>query len=111
MFIRTKKHKEIIARYEATIKDLQERCYVKSILEKLIDKETKFGSSMIIGSNGNWDVNLPDTVPQYVPDFFGGKVIKQEARKVIQVDKEGNVTTGLTAKQADDGFAYVLVRL
>jgi hypothetical protein len=45
-----------------------------------------------------------------VTDYFGGKVIKQEATPVTILDETGKATYGLTKKPADKGKKFLLVR-
>jgi len=130
MFITKKKHKAIVADLEAEIKNavadftaeiknandrLEEMRKQRDaaqklagVLDKLADKSASF--STFAASSLNWksELQLPDNVPVYVDDHFGGKVIKQEVTKVIEISAEGVIKTGLTKRTADD--CYVLVR-
>jgi len=76
----------------------------------------KFASGIMVSGAGlTWNsisggLTLTDDIPQYVDDFFGGKVIKQEATKVIHISREGKVTEGLTKRRPDEHFPYLLQR-
>ena len=88
-------------------KELDEAKSLKLILEKLYPLySTTFTANM----TGGLDLNLPADVPRYVPDLFGGKVIKQEATKAILIGKEGEVQQGLTKSEPDKGYTYKLIR-
>jgi hypothetical protein len=82
---------------------------LKAILENLYPLHHVFGSVVVHGSNGI-SLNLPADVARIMPDHFGGNVIKQDATKVVVLDKNGNAKTAYTKKQADKGFSYLLVR-
>lgn len=81
---------------------------LKAILEKLSPLFSISGMFTI--GDASCELKLPDNVPVYVLDYFGGKVIRQEATKVVVLDKSGNVKTTWTKKKADKGFSYLLVR-
>ncbi len=55
-------------------------------------------------------LELPADVARVLPDHFGGKVLQHEATKVVVLDKNGNGKVAYTAKKADKGFSYLLVR-
>jgi hypothetical protein len=73
------------------------------------------GLSFLTSSGGGvyWDNNtlLGDHVAVYVDDYFGGKVIKQEATKVVIIDKNGKTTEAFSKQKPDKGYSYKLVRL
>jgi hypothetical protein len=126
MFITKKKHKAIVAGLNAEIAKLTalltDQSEVKTLmrrsndstdrlLERLVEK-TVAGSLFVSSAGMNFrgsELILSDNVPVYVDDYFGGKVIKQEATKVIEISKDGDIKTGLTKRAADDGYGYVLV--
>jgi hypothetical protein len=110
-----KQHKEIVDRitkeYEAEIKylrlELEQARNLKAILEKLypIASSNEFRFNDISG-----ELILPDRFAEYVEDLCGGKVIKQEANKVIKISKEGIVRVGMTKQKVDKGYSYKLIR-
>lgn len=74
------------------------------------------GKFSILTTNGyggislsNASVMLSDSVAQYVDDYYGGKVIKQEATPVTILDSQGKATYALTRRPADKGRNYLLV--
>lgn len=104
--------------YRARIEKMEERH--RAELQQARDlKELlgKFASGLTItGAGINWDdirggLTLSDDAAQYVDDFFGGKVIKQEATKVIHISLSGEVTEGLTKRPPDEHFTYLLSRV
>jgi len=121
MFITKKLHNKIVADLKAELKNANERLEetrkqrdaaqkLAGVLDKLADKAagwTEFSNGSV---NFVHKLILPDNVPVYVDDHFGGKVIKQEVTKVIEISAEGVIKTGLTKRTADDGTSYVLVR-
>ena len=120
MFITKKRHDRIVAELRASLKnseDLVEEMRkqrdaaqeLQGVLEKLADKAQNFVTFASNSLNFNSELILPDNVPVYVDDHFGGKVIKQEATKVIEISADGDIKTGLTKRKADDGYGYVLV--
>ena len=120
MFITKKRHDRIVAELRASLKnseDLVEEMRkqrdaaqeLQGVLEKLADRAQNFVTFASNSLNFNSELILPDNVPVYVDDHFGGKVIKQEATKVIEISADGDIKTGLTKRKADDGYGYVLV--
>jgi hypothetical protein len=116
-----KQKKDLSEQYADKHKYLTER--VKELEEKVVKAEnlkdilTKITSMTINGegftvSGGQWhtSLTLPDNVLVYVDDILGGKVIKQEGKKCIVIDKSGTVKTGITKQNIDKGFSYKLVR-
>lgn len=89
---------------------LKERSSLKELLE-IINRDRKnwltFSDS---ACNGSYGFNFPDDVARYVDDYFGGKVLKQEATKLVKLDKNWNVTYHMTKRLPDKGFSYLLVR-
>ena len=123
MFIRTKKHNQIIKHKDKTIKnysenilklekELEESKNLKSILEKLYPTTLAYDSNIATRLNytSSGELILPDNVLVYVDDILGGKVIKQEGNKCLVIKENGDVETGLTKKKADKGYNYKLVR-
>ena len=132
MFITKKKHHAEILGYQQQLSEartahqkdnerhaveLREARDLKTVLETIGTKwgtlltMTGLGSNITISNVGGtvtW--NLPESVAQFVPDHFGGQVIKQEATKVIEISPAGQITTGLTRRLPDEGYDYVLVR-
>ena len=116
-------HNKIVEVYKENIKTLQENINRKEAFEDICERLTTVvekihpNSFMDISGGGGWttacgiDVmaKLDDTVPVYVDDYFGGKVIKQEATPVTILDENGKATYGLTAKKPTKGKSYLLV--
>lgn len=119
--ITTKKHNKIISelkeeyakKHAQLTQELKEAKDLKEILQKM--------SSLTINGNtwgvtgGSWNIStakleLNDTIAQYVDDYFGGKVIKQEATKVIEITSDGKMVDGYTKQKPDDGYKYKLIR-
>lgn len=125
MFITKKKHREILrqkveseisrarADYQALVESitqqLREARDLKAVLEKLAGIGVST-SSVLAANCGGYEIVMPDDVARYVPDHFGGRVIKQEATKVIEISPDGSVKTGLTKRPPDPGFNYILNR-
>jgi hypothetical protein len=116
LWITKYRHNKIVANYEKHVEDLREALNRKEIFEiilnKLVDKSNSFGDSLSVmnGCLSGGELILPNDVPRYVEDYFGGKVIKQEATPVIILDKKGKATYGMTAKSPDKGRLYKLVQ-
>ena len=100
-------------------KELKEAKDLKEILETL-----SLGNSNCITYSGSGGIcltmngdhinfKLTDDIPQYVEDIFDSskKVIKQESNLGIQIDKEGNVTTGRTKLPCDKNRNYKLKQI
>ena len=109
------RHNKIVEAYKNHIKNLEEALNRKENFEKIMDKLTDKTNSLT-SQSGQWVVSssgvmasLDESVPRYVEDYFGGKVIKQEATNVTILDPKGKATYGLTAKPADKGKNYLLV--
>ena len=120
MFITKKRHAKIVADLTADLKNAQDWTQemkkqrdaaqnLQVILERLADKSASFSTFAAGSLNFKSELQLPDNVPVYVDDHFGGKIIKQEATKVIEIAPNGDIKTGLTKRTADDGYGYVLV--
>lgn len=105
-----KEYKKLLDYNLELIQEAKEARDLKKILDK-ITSLTINGSGFAV-SGGTWSTNLtlPDDVPRYVEDYCGGRVIKQEATKVIEITKTGEIKTGLTKQPADKGFDYKLIR-
>jgi hypothetical protein len=121
LFITIKKHNAVVNNLLSKI-DLFKQCEearkdnqknndsLVKILEKLTESNLTFKS--FIASNcviGSCELKLPDNVPVYVDDYFGGRVIKQEAMPVTILDENGKATYGLTKRQPDKGKSYILI--
>ena len=104
----------IILSQERRIEQLENEQTLTSFLEavserlRLGDKDA--GEICFMDGNNFVDMSLSDDVAVYVPDYFGGKVIKQEATKLVELDEEGNTTYHLTAQKPDKGHSYKLIR-
>lgn len=93
-----------IERLEAELRAARD---LRIVLDKLASSYACFSSAF----SQSGEMRFPDSVAQYVNDHFGGQCIKQEATKVIEIEPDGTVKTGLTTKkQPDAGFTYVLNR-
>lgn len=101
-----------IAWRDKKIKELEQELKEARDLKDILNKFSNitFNGISISTSGGDWKLELPDTVLQYIDDILGGKVIKQEGNKCIVIDKEGNVKTGLTKQKIDKGYSYKLIR-
>ena len=109
------RHNKIVAQYQEAIDDLKATLNRKETMEKILDKLTdKISSSdYLTASTVDWvtssgELILPPDVPRYVEDYFGGKVIKQEAHPVTILDENGKATYGVTAKKPEKNKRYVL---
>ena len=109
------RHNKIVERYEELLKQYKEQINRKDkmeeIMDKLTDKVSICESSLSVSTRitaKELMSALPDTVPVYVEDYFGGKVIKQEATPVTILDKNGKATYGLTARKAEKNKLYIL---
>lgn len=95
-------------------KEISEARNLKEILDKLTIKWTTITSSGGIDNDVSWiggtHFSLDESVLVYVDDYFGGKVIKQEATKLVIVDEKGDVTYSQTKQSPDKGFKYKLLR-
>ena len=120
MFITKKHHDRIVADLKASLKNSEDWVdemrkqrdaaqNLQAVLGKLADKAAGFACFSSGSLNVSGELILPDNVPVYVDDYFGGKVIKQESTKVIEISANGDIKTGLTKRTADDGYGYVLV--
>jgi len=115
LWITKYRHNKIVEQYEERINDLKEALYRKDtlikVVDKLADKANLFGdASMSYVSGSDIMAHLDDSVPRYVEDYFGGKVIKQEATPVTILDEKGKATYGLTKQAPDKGKDYKLVQ-
>ena len=115
LWITKYKHNTIVKKYQDHIEDLREALNRKESFEKIMDKLVDRTASMscrldtCIGSASVMSC-LDDTIPRYVPDHFGGKVIIQEATSVTILDEKGKATYAFTAEKADKGRTYKLVQ-
>lgn len=116
MFFITKyRHNKIVEQYREHIKNLTETLNRKEkfeeILEKLTDKSIAgWGKLDTCVSGTNVMSCLDDSIPQYVEDVHGGRVIKQEATPVTILDKKGKATYGMTKQPPHKGRAYQLIQ-
>lgn len=121
MFITKKKHAAVVAGLNAEIvrlgtlltdqrevKDLMHSSTARTdrLLERLVDKAASFSTLLNISG----ELVMPDNIPVYVDDHFGGRVIRQEGTLVIEIERDGTLKTGLTKRPADPGFTYILNR-
>ena len=114
LWITKYRHNKITEAYQRQIDDLKEALYRKDklieIVDKLADKSKFFADASMSYVDGSDVMSyLDDSVPRYVDDYFGGKVIKQEATPVTILDEKGKATYGMTAKAPDKGKQYLLV--
>lgn len=91
---------------------------LSSILDKVLYNQPQLYSrtgiiSTLCDNGSGYILELSDDIPQYVEDIFDQekKVIKQESNLGIQIDKEGNVTTGRTKLPCDKYRNYKLKQL
>lgn len=113
MFVTKKKYQRALEKIEHLEHSLAEAQNLKFVFEKITDKVSE--NSDFISVVGSWatsagDLILPDDVPRYVEDYFGGKVIKQEATPVTILDKNGKATYSQTAQKPDKDKRYKLVQ-
>lgn len=91
------------------IKELDSARDLKAIVEKLY--QLTFTSNNVISFTSTGTFTLSDNIPQYVDDYFGGRVIKQEATKVVVLEKDGAMHTHYTKQKPDKGYNYKLIRM
>ena len=121
--ITNKKHNQIIEHKDKTIndylakimkleKELDEARRLEKILDKISDKWITSGNGIVMSSHGGlgYELSINENVAQYVDDYFGGKVIKQEATKLIEIAIDGKVGTAYTKQKPDKGYKYKLIR-
>ena len=110
MFVRNSTHKQALNKIEHLEKSLAEAQNLKFVFEALVDKAVTMDDSLSIcmGSFSAGELILPDDVPRYVDDYYGGRVIKQEATPVTILDEKGKATYGMTAKRPDKNKKYIL---
>lgn len=116
--ITDKKHQEIIkkltddfnAEIKELLKQLEEARNLKEILLKLSGISINGKGFDLTGGCWDTEMKFSDDIAQYVDDYFGGKVIKQEATKVIVITGEGKTETGFTRQNPDTGYKTKLVR-
>lgn len=118
MFWITKyQHNKIVKQYQEAIEDLKESLNRKDLIVEILDRITnKEKSPFLTGDMGYVTSSgvmshLDNTIPRYVDDYFGGKVIKQEATPVTILDADGKATYSQTAQKPDKGRKFVLVYL
>lgn len=117
MFWITKyRHNKIVEQYQKNIDDLREALWRKEKFEEITEKLAEisvYNGSKIMGMEGccvtgSGELRLPDDVARYVPDYFGGQVIKQEAYPVTILDENGKATYALTATKPDKNKRFIL---
>ena len=100
------------------INDLKERLSKAETLERVLDKIwatvechsiTLNGKFTDVGSLNIDKINGGEPAI-YVDDVFGGKVIKQEATKLIIIRDEGTIIEGYTKEKPDNGYKYKVIR-
>ena len=112
--ITDKRHKEIVDDYKykmgKMITQLAEARDLKNILDRLTDKFDLIASPRSCVLSVGVMNCLDDTIPRYVEDYFGGRVIKQESTPITILDEKGIATYGMTKKPADKGRKYLLIQ-
>lgn len=113
LWITKYRHNKIVEEYKEALaisrENLNRKEKFEEILEKLTDKVVD--GDLISTANTDWitssgELSLPDNVPVYVDDYYGGKVIKQEATPLTVLDKNGKATYHYTAKPPTKGYNY-----
>ena len=119
MFWITKyRHNKIVEQYEEALQVQKENLNRKQAFERITEKLTDITERLtdkFDGITANLDdcisageLILPNDVPRYVPDYYGGKVIKQEATKVVSIDSDGNATYHWTATKPPKGRTFIV---
>jgi hypothetical protein len=127
MFILKSKHEEIVAGLRQQIERAEDlRDLFKEIVSRTgVPMPEKDGS--LFTSNGsitwrNEERGMEDVetflrgkvnggeLAILLEDYFGGKVFKQEATKVVELDEDGKATYHVTKQKPDKGYKYKLVR-
>ena len=113
-WITKRKHNDIVEQYRTAIENLNEALNRKEkfedICDKLADKTNDLAYAMdgnICSSSSVMD-RLDDSVPRYVDDYFGGKVIRQESTPVTILDEKGKATYAVTAQKPKSKQMYIL---
>ena len=116
-------HNKIVKEYQDALDVQKENINRKEKFEEICEKLTDIVGKIdvrayenIVSSGQGFattvdlDVmaKLDDSVAQYVDDYFGGKVIKQEATKLIVIDEKGKATYHHTKKRPNKGKVYKL---
>lgn len=115
MFWITKyRHNKIVEQYIDTIKDLREALFRKEKFEEICEKLTDKVNVLVatedyVSASASVMDRLDDTVPRYVDDYFGGKVIRQEATPVTILDSKGKASYGVTKQDPDEGKKFILI--
>ena len=100
------------------INDLKERLSKAETLERVLDKIWSTVECNSITLNEKFTdtdslnvQNITGGDPAiYVDDYLGGKVIKQEATKLIKISNDGTIIEGYTKKDPDKGYRHKIVR-
>jgi len=110
MFVKKSTYKKALDEIKTLEKSLEQANDLKSVLCKLTDKSCSYGEtiSVLSGSFTNSEIVLPNDVARYVDDYYGGKVIKQEANKVVALNDEGEATYHLTKRPNTKGYKFRL---
>jgi len=122
LFKKIDEFENLKASYEKVIlkltKERDEARDLKEILEKLT-KKSEITGDLVSGfglvsnnySDGGPILSIDeDKIPVYVNDYFGGKYIKQESTKLVELDPTGKATYHFTEQKADKGFSYKLIQ-
>ena len=98
---------------EAKQAELDEARNLSKILDKLTDNYTDLTGSLsyAVGGMGGIEASLSDDIPRYVDDYYGGRVIKQEATNLTVLDSKGKATYHYTKEAANKGRDYKLEQL
>lgn len=131
MFVRESTVGNMKKNYESTIEGLHKKIgdleqellearNMKELLEKIVERTgvpvPEYAGNYVITSGltgitmSNITSCFTDDIAQYVDDYFGGKVIKQEATPVTILDENGKATYGVTKKLPRKGEKYILVK-
>lgn len=110
MFVSKHKYQKALDKIEHLEKSLAEAQNLKFVFETLTDV-TRNNSDFISSLDGTLSASsvmdsLDDSVAIYVDDYYGGKVIKQEATPLTVLDKNGKATYHYTAKPPKKGHKY-----
>lgn len=117
MFWITKyRHNKIVAEYKEALEISKQNINRKEKFEEITEKLTDIADRLtdkfdgviasIDGCIAEGNLILPNDVARYVDDYYGGQVLKQEATKLVVIDKDGNATYHWTAKKPTGGYSY-----
>ena len=114
LWITKYRHNKIVEEYKEAIKDLKASLNRRNDIVALIDKVADVARSnkefitSLDGCISGSELNIPTDVARYIDDYYGGKVIKQEATLVTILDENGRATYAHTAKKPSKGKKYIL---